>query len=227
MKDRKKHILIADNEVNLTSVFADFLINKDYVVDVMSDGSKVMSTLHTAHYDILVLDLNIPSKNGFDVLREVRQNTDLPVLILTARSAREDMIRAFESGCDDYVTKPFSMDIAACRIAAILRRTSGSQKQLPTTFRFGKKTFDAVRQTIGGEHLSGKENDLLLLLAQNEGQVVDRHFILSSLWPADNYFAARSLAVYVNHLRHFLEGTPYTIYGVTGKGYKLVSLEQA
>lgn len=221
MKNRKKRILLADNEVNLTSVFADFLGDKDYVVDVVLEGNKVLESLHASHYDLLVMDLNLPSKNGFDILRELRHGSDIPVIILTARSAREDIIRAFELGCDDYIIKPFSMDIAACRIEAVLRRFISTKKELPTSFTFGSKVFDSVNQTFDGQHLSGKENDLLLLLAQNQGQVVDRHFILSTLWSADNYFAARSLAVFVNHLRHFLAGTPYTIYAVTGKGYKL------
>ena len=222
MKDRKKRILLADDEVNLTSVFADFLINKDFAIDVITDGSKVYETLRASHYDILIMDLNLPSKNGFDILREVRRNSDIPIVVLTARSAREDIMRSFELGCDDYILKPFSMDIALCRIEAILRRIISEEKKRPTSFTFGKKVFDSVLQTLDNQHLSGKENDLLLLLAQNEGQVVDRHLILTSIWSADNYFAARSLAVYINHLRHFLEGTPYTIYGITGKGYKLI-----
>lgn len=222
MKDKQKRILLADSEVNLTSVFADFLVSKGYVVDVIADGSKVIETLHGAHYDILVMDLNLSSKNGFDLLREIRNGSDIPVIVLTARSAREDVIHAFELGCDDYITKPFSMDIAVCRIAAVLRRVLKKEQDLPTTFKFGKKLFDSVRQTLDGKHLSGKENELLLILAQNKGQVVDRHLILSTIWSADTYFASRSLAVYVNRLRHHLEGTPYTIYGVTGKGYKLI-----
>lgn len=221
MKEIKKRILVADDEVNLTSVFADFLVNKGFFVEVISDGSKVLETLHASHYDILIMDLNLPSKNGFDLLREVRRDSQIPVIVLTARSAREDIIRSFGAGCDDYITKPFSMDIAACRIEALLRRINSYKTQLPTTFVFGHKVFDSVRQTMDGQHLSGKENELLLLLARNQENVVDRHLILSSIWSTDNYFAARSLAVYINHLRHYLEGTPYTIYGVTGKGYKL------
>lgn len=222
MKERKKRILLADAEINLASVFSDFLVSKGFVVNIISDGGQVLTAIQSAHYDLVVMDLNLPSKNGFDLLREVRRSKDIPVIVLTARSAREDIIRAFEEGCDDYITKPFSMDIAVCRINAVLRRFSKEENNQPTTFQFGKKVFDSVRQTIDDQHLSGKENDLLLVLARNEGQVVDRHLLLTSIWAADNYFAARSLAVYVNHLRHFLEGTPYTIYGVTGKGYKLI-----
>lgn len=227
MKSRKKRILLADDEINLTSVFADFLTSKDFVVDVVSDGSLVSQSLHSAHYDVLVLDLNLPSKNGFDILREVRRGSQIPIIVLTSRSTREDIIRAFEMGCDDYITKPFSMDIAYCRIEAILRRISYAEEHLPTSFRFGNKVFDSVSQRLDGQHLSGKENELLLMLAQNEGHIVDRHLILATIWSEDNYFVSRSLAVYINHLRHFLQDTPYRIYGVTGKGYKLISLEQA
>lgn len=222
MKERKIRILLADAEINLSSVFADFLVSKGFVVNIISDGGQVLTAIQSSHYDLVVMDLNLPSKNGFDLLREVRCSKNVPIVVLTARSAREDIIRAFEEGCDDYITKPFSMDIAVCRINAVLRRFNKEEKNQPTTFTFGTKVFDSVRQTLDGKHLSGKENDLLLLLARNEGQVVDRHLLLTTIWAADNYFSARSLAVYVNHLRHYLEGTPYTIYGVTGKGYKLI-----
>lgn len=222
MKERKIRILLADAEINLSSVFADFLVSKGFVVNIISDGGQVLTAIQSSHYDLVVMDLNLPSKNGFDLLREVRCSKDVPIVVLTARSAREDIIRAFEEGCDDYITKPFSMDIAVCRINAVLRRFNKEEKNQPTTFTFGTKVFDSVRQTLDEKHLSGKENDLLLLLARNEGQVVDRHLLLTTIWAADNYFSARSLAVYVNHLRHYLEGTPYTIYGVTGKGYKLI-----
>lgn len=227
MKNQKKRILIADDEINLISVFAEFLSSNQFIVDIVSDGKKVNETLHATHYDLLIMDLNLPSKSGFDVLREVRRNNNLPIIILSSRSAREDIIHAFELGCDDYITKPFSMDIALCRIEALLRRVTPKEENLPTTYKFGDKVFNSISQTFDGQHLSGRENDLLLLLARNEGNIVDRHFILSSLWSADNYFSARSLAVYINHLRHFMEGTPYHIYCVTGKGYKLISSEQA
>ncbi len=221
MKDRKKRLLLADGEVNLASVFADFLVDKGYVVDIVSDGGRVIQALQATHYDVVVMDLNLPSKNGFDLLRDIRRKSQVPVVVLTSRSSREDILRSYELGCDEYITKPFSMDIAYCRLEAIMRRTLPSTKDMPTSYQFGKKVFDSVRQTLDGKHLSGKESDLLLMLAQNEGQVVDRHLILSTLWPADTFFASRSLAVYVNHLRHHLEGTSYVIYGVTGKGYKL------
>ena len=131
-------------------------------------------------------------------------------------------MRAFQLTCDDYQTKPFSMDILICRIEAILRRTRKEEENKQRIFSLNGVTFDSVHQTIDGKHLSGRESDLLLMLCRNEGEIVDKHTILASLWKEDNAFTARSLGVFINHLRGHLKPAGYTILSVRYRGYKLI-----
>ena len=173
-----------------------------------------------------MLDIDVPNLNGFEVLAAMSQiSLHTPVIVVTQRTAKEDMVRAFELGCDDYVTKPYSMDVLICHIQAVLRRYLAGVDNQTTSFDIAGKTFDSVHQTFDGEHMSSRESDLMLLLCRNMNKLVDRHLILGSLWKNDDYFASRSLSVYINHLRKYLEGTGYRIIGVHGKGYKLVDAE--
>lgn len=218
------HILLADDDISLATVLADYLRSQDFVVDVVSDGRAALHACQSTHYDIMLLDINMPEMTGFQVLQSLTKAMNpIPVVVLSARNAREDIMRAFTLGCDDYVTKPFSMDILICRIRAILRRASQSTASRQTQFTLGTKHFDALHQTLDGEHLSGRESDLLLMLCQNMNQLVDRHRILQSLWRTDDCFSSRSLSVYANHLRTHLRDTGVQLIGVHGKGYKLLT----
>lgn len=225
MIERKKHILLVDDEVNLTTVLADFLRSHNYKVTTLSHPDRVLEAFAGSHVDLCLMDLNLPVHSGFDLLRKLRKAYALPIIILTSRSQKEDILRAYELGCDDYITKPFSMDIVLCRIQAVLRRCEAPTKKQPTTYQLGSLTFDAQRHLLGDQHLTARESEILLLLFQQEGQLVDRHLILTSVWSQDSHFASRSLAVFITRLRHLLEPTPYTILGVTGKGYKIVRSE--
>jgi DNA-binding response OmpR family regulator len=135
-------------------------------------------------------------------------------------------MRAFQLGCDDYQTKPFSMDILICRIEAILRRIRAFEENKQRVFELNGTVFDATHQTFGTQHMSSRESDLLLMLCRQEGEVVDKHKILSALWKEDNAFTPRSLGVYINHLRGYLTPVNYEIIAVRYKGYKLVCNEQ-
>ena len=132
-------------------------------------------------------------------------------------------MRAFQLGCDDYQTKPFSMDILICRMEAILRRVRAFEESKQKVFDLNGHTFDATHQTFDGRHMSSRESDLLLMLCRAESEVVDKHRILSALWKEDNAFTARSLGVYINHLRAYLTPVDYEIIAVRFKGYKLVN----
>lgn len=223
MTEQRKNILIADDDLSLSTVLADYLRGKDYLVDTVRSGDEALEAMRKGNYNACVMDVKLPEMNGFEVLAELRKAYNwTPVIFLTERNSREDIIRGFNLGCDDYMTKPFSMDILICRLEAIIRRTVGQNQSKETVFDLGKGVFDATRQTLGDEHLSARESDLLLMLCQNKGQVVDRHIILCTLWQTDDFFSSRSLSVYINHLRHFLEGSKVRIIGVHGKGYKLV-----
>jgi DNA-binding response OmpR family regulator len=219
-----KHILLVDDDLNLSTVLADYLRSKEYHVETAPNGVEAWELLSKKHFDILLTDIAMPKKNGWQLLKTVRESNQLlPVIILSAKTDREDIIRGYQLGCDDYVTKPFSMDILICKMEAILRRYAIGQQPDLMEFDLDGLHFDAVRQTLGDKRLSSRENELLLLLCQNMGQTVERNRILMNLWGSDTYFNARSLSVYINHLRNYMgKNSAVKILSVHGKGYKLV-----
>lgn len=223
MLTSKVKILICDNDVNLSTVLADYLKSRDFDVVTVYDGQDAVTAAQETYFDLCLLGLNLPTLDGFEVLSCIRKaGKQLPVVVVTSHSAKEDIIKAFEAGCDDYVTKPFSMDVLICRINAILRRYKAGTDNATMVFDIAGRKFDSVHQTFNGQHMSARESDLLLMLCRNMNSLVERQAILAALWKTDDYFASRSLSVYINHLRRFLDGTGYRILGVHGKGYKMV-----
>ena len=218
-------ILLIDSDISLATVLCDYLESRNFQALHVTKGTEALDFLSNSHVDLLLMELHGLERNGFDLLREVRhRSSQLPIIILTTRTEREAQMRAFQLGCDDYVTKPFSMEILICRIEAIMRRVRMREENKQRTFDLNGHVFDATHQSFAGEHLSGRESDLLLMLCRNEGELVDRHHILAHLWKEDNAFTSRSLGVYINHLRRFLRPVGYDILAVRQKGYKLVKL---
>jgi len=225
MNDYKQHILLCEDDANLASVTVEYLRSEGFEVDHAMNGEEGLEYLQITNYDLCLLDVMMPNKDGITMLRELRASgKTLPVIIVSERGEKEDIILGFQTGCDDYVVKPFSMDILICKIRAILRRMQWNEDTQQTIFQVGDTTFDAVRQILGDRHLSTRENDLLLMLCRKSNHLVERSQILKALWQVDNYFSARSLAVYVNHLRHNMSDIKGArIIAVHGKGYKLVN----
>lgn len=220
---QKTRIIVCDGDLSLATVLVDYLASRGYESEHQADGKQLLSALQAAHYDLVLMELQQDGVNGFQSLREVRKAYPLlPIVVLTSRADRESQIRAFQLGCDDYQTKPFSMDILICRIEAILRRVRTQEENRQRVFTLGDKVFDSVHQTFDNEHLSGRLSDVLLLLCRRQDTVVDKHFILSEVWNADNAFAGRSLCVYINRLRNMLAPCGYKIIAVRGRGYKMV-----
>lgn len=228
MKTMQTNILLVEDDASLNTVLADYLRSKDYTVETASNGKEAWELILIKHYDLIISDIMMPRMNGFELLKLIRtQYQELPIIMLTAKIDRDDIIHAYDLGCDDYVTKPFSMDVLICKIEAVLRRFRLTKESEQTEWQLGELVFDSVRQQLGNQHLSSRENDLLKMLCQSMGQLVDRNRILMSIWGADTYFNARSLSVYINHLRKYMgEESPIRIMSVHGKGYKLVSLEK-
>ena len=227
MKPKQTNILLVEDDANLSIVLADYLRSKDYVVENATNGKEAWDLLLVKRYDLVISDIMMPKMNGFELLKLIRsQYLDLPVVMLTAKIDRDYVLRAYELGCDDYVTKPFSMDILICKIEAVLRRYRFCLDSEQVEWQLGDLRYDSVRQQLGDRHLSSRENDLLKMLCVNMNNLVDRNRILMSIWGADTYFNARSLSVYINHLRKYMgEGTPVRIMSVHGKGYKLVIMD--
>jgi DNA-binding response OmpR family regulator len=219
-------ILLVEDDVNLSTVLADYLRSKEYNVEQANNGVEAWELISIKHYDLIISDIMMPKMNGYELLKLIRQKSEkLPVIILSAKTDRDDIIHAYELGCDDYVSKPFSMDILICKIEAIVRRCRLYTETELTEWKLGELQYDSIRQQLGDKHLSSRENDLLRMLCQNMDNVVDRNRILMNIWGEDTYFNARSLSVYVNHLRKYLgENSPIRIMSVHGKGYKLVDM---
>ena len=227
MKTMQTNILIVEDDANLSTVLADYLRSKGYTVETAIHGKEAWELILIKHYDLIISDITMPRMNGFELLKLIRtQRAELPVIMLSARSDRDDIIRAYDLGCDDYMTKPFSMDILICKIEAVLRRYRMHTEIEQTDWELGGLVYDSVRQLLGDRHLSTRENDLLKMLCVNMNSLVDRNRILMSIWGADTYFNARSLSVYINHLRRYMgENSPVRIMSVHGKGYKMVIMD--
>ena len=226
--DMTAKVLIIDGDISLSTVLNDYLESRGYKAQVVGNGKAGLDALSNTHWDLVLTELQGIEMNGFELLKQIRHRLpNIPLIILTTRNDRESQLRAFQLGCDDYQTKPFSMDILICRMEAILRRVRAFEESKQRVFELNGHTFDAMHQTFDGQHMSSRESDLLLMLCRQEGDVVDRHKILSALWKEDNAFTARSLGVYINHLRQYLKPVNYEIIAVRYKGYKLVNNNQS
>lgn len=227
--EQKTKLLLAEDDENLGLLLREYLIAKGYDAELYPDGEAAYKGFMKEHYDICVLDIMMPKKDGFTLAKDIRiVNADIPIIFLTAKNLKEDVLEGFKIGGDDYITKPFSMEELILRIEAILRRTAQeSQSNAQQIFTIGKFTFDTRKQTLteseSSVKLTTKESDLLKLLCQNANKVLERNYALKSIWIDDNYFNARSMDVYITKLRKHLKSEPTVeIINVHGKGYKLI-----
>ena len=227
--EQKTKLLLAEDDENLGLLLREYLVAKGYDANLFPDGNAAYKGFTKEHYDICILDIMMPQKDGFTLAKDIRIiNPDIPIIFLTAKNLKEDVIEGFKLGADDYITKPFSMEELIFRIEAILRRTSqDSQSDLQYVFTLGRYTFDTHKQTLSERDnvvkLTTKESDLLKLLCQNANKILERNYALKSIWIDDNYFNARSMDVYITKLRKHLKDEPTVeIINVHGKGYKLI-----
>lgn len=222
-------ILVIEDDPTLGNALQEFLTQQGYAVDWLQEGGRVVETLVGQHYDLLLLDLNLPGKGGLEVLRELRAASQtLPVLILTARDGVDDRVAGLDGGADDYVTKPFELAELAARVRALGRRRAG---QAHAIIEAGPLQFDTVGREVrvAGErlNLSVRELSVLEMLMLRAGKVVTKRQIVNSLsaWDAD--FSENAVEVYIYRLRRRLEGTGAGIQTVRGFGYLLEADEPA
>lgn len=227
-------ILLAEDDTNLGNLLCDYLKAKGYHTVLAANGEEAFNLFAKGTYNLCLLDVMMPIKDGFTVAKEIRKiNDSIPIIFLTAKSMKEDTLEGFEVGADDYITKPFSMEELLARITAVLRRSSGSvEKQEQTEFSIGSYTFDyKKRALIHGEEsqkLTSKENDLLRLLCLNEGKVLERTYALKAIWEDDTYFNARSMDVYIAKLRkHLKKDEAIEIMNVHGRGFRFLVHKKA
>lgn len=220
-------LLLAEDDENLGSLLKEYLIAKGYNSDWFVNGDIAYKNFIKNHYDICILDVMMPVKDGISLAKDIRMlNSTLPIIFLTAKSQKEDILEGFKAGCDDYITKPFSMEELLFRVEAILRRTH-RQPSKQASFNLGIFHFDAEKQILKHEDheqkLTTKESELLRLLCLNKNMVLERNFALKTIWIDDNYFNARSMDVYIAKLRKYLkEDSSLEIMNIHGKGFKLI-----
>lgn len=226
---QKIKILLAEDDENLGMLLREYLIVKSYDADWFVNGEKAYKSFIRNHYDLCILDVMMPVKDGFTLAREIRvTNPDIPIIFLTAKSLKEDIIEGFKAGADDYISKPFSMEELLFRVEAVLRRTKKDLSAAPQSeYKIGDYMFYPNTQMLKygntENKLTTKESDLLKLLCANKNMILDRNFALKTIWIDDNYFNARSMDVYIAKLRKYLKEDPKVqIINVHGKGFKLI-----
>ena len=227
MEDQKK-ILLSEDDENLGMLLSEYLQAKNYDATLCKDGEEGYREFLKNKFDICVLDVMMPRKDGFTLCGDIKQvNPDMPVIFLTAKALKEDVIDGFKLGADDYITKPFSMEELTYRIDAILHRVKGKQRNEEVIVSIGRFTFDRNKQilAIDGEKrkLTTKESELLSILYEHANDVLPRELALNKIWEDDNRVYARSMDVYITKLRKYLKADEEVeILNVHGEGYKLV-----
>ena len=231
--EQQTTILLCEDDENLGVLLKEYLMAKGLRVELQPDGEAGMSAFTKDKFDICVLDVMMPKKDGITLAKDIRNlNSDVPIIFLTAKSMKEDILEGFKAGADDYLSKPFSMEELLYRMEAIMRRVRGKKSKDATVYKLGQFTFDTKKQTLSlnGEDvkLTTKENELLSLLAANANSILERNYALKTIWIDDNYFNARSMDVYITKLRKHLRPDPTVgIINIHGKGYKLIVPEQS
>lgn len=224
-------VLLTEDDPNLGMLLREYLNAKGYETTLAENGKIGYETFIQGEFDICILDVMMPIKDGFTLAEEIRQtDKQVPIIFLTAKSMKDDKLKGFESGADDYITKPFSMDELLMRMQAILRRTipSVGKSKKRDNIKVGNFIFDFDGQTLtlgdNSQRLTTKEAKLLLLFCENRYDVLDRNLALNKVWGDDNYYNSRSMDVYIAKLRKYLSLDPEVeLVNVHGKGFKLLA----
>jgi DNA-binding response OmpR family regulator len=223
---------LVEDDINLGDVLCDYLELQGYGVVRATDGVEGLETFKLQEFDLLLLDVMLPRKDGFTLASDIRGlNQQVPIIFLTARGQAEDRVTGFKAGCDDYMTKPFSSEELELRIGAILRRCQQTELKGPaakeeSVFILGKYVFDSLNhelriadKRIG---LTTKEVELLRVLYSHKNQLITREKTLKAVWGSDNYFIGRSMDVFITKLRKYLKDDPnISIVNIHGTGFRL------
>jgi len=219
-------ILLAEDEVSLGKIISESLINKGYNVIICLDGDQAIHKFEVEQPDILVLDVMMPKKDGFTVAKEIRKNNNtIPILFLTAKSQTKDVIEGFESGGNDYLKKPFSMEELVVRINNLLRyKINKSQNDI---VNIGKYKFSSKKQKLYlnkiETNLTSRETELLQQLYLHKNEVLEKDYILTKLWGNNDFFKSRSMDVFITKLRKKLkDDSTIQIVNIRGYGYKII-----
>jgi DNA-binding response OmpR family regulator len=231
---KKGRILLAEDDTNLGFVIKDNLENANFEVELYPDGEMALTAFQHKEFDMCILDVMMPKKDGFSVAQAIQKlKPEVPFVFLTAKSMKEDQLKGLKMGADDYITKPFSIEILLQKVENILKRTQKNNGNSPANqeiFDLGKYEFDFKNQLLKlgkqQQELTQREADLLKLFVLNKNNVVERDKILNLLWGNDSYFTGRSLDVFISRLRKYLkDDSNIEISNIHSVGFKLVIKE--
>jgi len=226
----QKRILLVEDDQNFGTVLKDYLSLNDYDVTLAKDGLEGLIMFKNDIYDMCILDVMMPRKDGFSLAKDIRAtNTEIPIIFLTAKTLKEDVLKGYQVGADDYLNKPFDSEVLLYKVKAIMQRKESEKDQEEEVFEFeiGKFHLNSkLRQlVIDGDirKLSPKENKLLKLLAIHKNDLMSRELALTKIWRDDNYFTSRSMDVYIAKLRKYLKDDPKVeIINIHGEGFRMV-----
>jgi len=222
-------VLIAEDDPFIGMITKECFESKGFEVYLCEDGNKAFSCYLDNKPDVCILDVMMPLKDGFTLAKEIRSiDSDIPILFLTAKSLKEDVIKGFKIGADDYVKKPFSIEELIARVGAIIRRTNVSEKDLnqQIVFQIGAFSFDSEFHILKIDKeeikLTDKESEILTELCRNQNEITNRSSLLLQVWGDDSFFNSRSLDVYMSKLRKYLKkDLNVELVTVRSKGFKL------
>ena len=223
MANSKGKVFLAEDDMSLGFVIKDNLEEEGYEVVHCSDGQTAIDRFNKDEFDICLLDVMMPNKDGFAVAKKIRQQSDvIPILFLTAKSLEEDKVKGFHTGADDYITKPFSMQELMMRMNVFLRRTKKMHSESSEEYKIGELRFSFTDLKLhtpeGSFSLTQREADLLRFLCQHPNKVLKREEVLMNVWGKDDYFLGRSMDVFMTKLRKYFKSDPAvnleTIHGL-------------
>jgi DNA-binding response OmpR family regulator len=225
----KKKILLVEDDFNLGIVVQDFLTLEGYIVHLCRDGKEGLQKFNKNNYDVCLLDVMLPEKDGYEIAEDIRKvDKEIPIIFLTAKSNPEDKVKGFKSGGDDYITKPFNREEFLLRIKAILRRANNEMDEDENEGKISLGSYELDFQNLQLSHkeedkkLTKRETAILKLLSQNRNKVIERSLVLNLIWGDDNYFNGRSLDVFITKLRKYLKHDEgIQINNIHGVGFKL------
>ncbi|HPV26886.1 MAG TPA: response regulator transcription factor, partial [Bacteroidales bacterium] len=212
MSRKNARIFLVEDDASFGSVLKSYLEINDFEVDLVDDGKVAVETFRKGVYDLCILDVMLPHVDGFTIASEIRiMNSVIPIIFLTAKKLKEDLLKGYGVGADDYITKPFDTDILLCKIRAIIARRD-IKDGTRDIYEIGKYVFNSRLRTLTlgdrERQLSPKEGQLLEMLAISPNTLVSREATLRKIWGSDDYFTARSMDVYVTKLRKYLSDDP-------------------
>lgn len=228
--DTQKKLLLVEDDPNFGMVLKSFLEIKKFEVTLCDDGNDALKIARSKPFDLFILDVMLPNKDGFTIAKELKEKQLIaPFIFLTARAMKEDKMKGYELGALDYLVKPFDPDILYLKIKALLNKQLHQATEKITIFKIGSFNLDTLKQVLilntTEIHLTHKESELLKMLIEHKNNILLRTQALSKIWGDDNYFTTKSMDVYITKLRKHLKKDPNNtieIQNIHGKGFRLL-----